>query len=91
MDQKFPPKDLVFFFVFFLVISSILLMILFPAKDLGFLAAFLCFFVKTFLVKLFPPKDFFKLVVGPFKSANNTSLGVIFHMHEYLYISGTFA
>ena len=60
-------------------------------KTWVFLAAFLCFFVKTFLEKLFPPKDFFKLVVGPFKSANNTSLGVIFRMHEYLYISGTFA
>lgn len=67
MDQKFPPKDLVVFSLFFLVISSILLM------------------------ALFPPKDFFKLVVGPFKSANNTSLGVIVHMHEYLYTSGTFA
>ena len=93
MDQKIPAKRLSFFFFrfFFLWFHRYFLWYFSRQKTWVFLAAFLCFFVKTFLVKLFPPKDFFKLVVGPFKSANNTSLGVIVHMHEYLYTSGIFA
>ena len=64
---KIFAKRLSFFVLFFfLVISSILLMILFPAKDLGFFGRFSMFFCQDVPRKTFPAKRLFQIGGWPF-------------------------